>query len=242
MAEPRILVISVNENFDPNRSGGCSDVEMLGPFGQEIRMADERTNGDPMAGLDSTGGARTGMASQLLRNWQGSNKAALNELMPLIYAELHKLAASYLHRERAGHTFHPTDLVWEAYLRLVVGGPPASNDRVQFFAIAARTMRQILVDSARRRCASKRGSGRRPVTFDEAVAADRPEQLVELDDALIEGSKLDERKGRAIELYFYGSLTQDEIALALDIHVNTVSRDLRLGQAWIQTYLAVEGV
>lgn len=205
-------------------------------------MADERTNADPMAGLDSTGGARTGMVTLLLRDWQGGNKAALNELMPLIYAELHKLAASYLHRERAGHTFHPTDLVSEAYLRLVVGGPPASNDRVQFFAIAARTMRQILVDSARRRCASKRGSGRRPVTFDEAVAAaDRPEQLVELDDALIELSKLDERKGRAIELYFYGGLTQDEIALALDIHVNTVARDLRLGQAWIQTYLTVEG-
>ena len=203
-------------------------------------MADERANGDPMAGFDSTGGART--VTRLLRDWQGGNKAALDKLIPLIYTELHKLAASYMYRERAGHTFRPTDLVSEAYLRLVEGAPPASNDRVHFFAIAARTMRQILVDSARRRCASKRGSGRRPVTFDEAVAADRPEQLVELDDALIEGSKLDERKGRAIELYFYGSLTQDEIALALDIHVNTVSRDLRLGQAWIQTYLAVEGV
>jgi RNA polymerase sigma factor (TIGR02999 family) len=176
--------------------------------------------------------------SRLLHSWQAGDQAALDELMPLIYAELHKLATSYMRRERAGHTFRPTDLVSEAYLRLAAGGPLASNDRVHFFALAARTMRQILVDSARHRSASKRGGGERPATLDEAIAAeDRPEQLVALDDALSELSKHDARKARAIELYYYGGLTQDEIALVLEVHVNTVARDLRLGQAWLQTYV-----
>src|SRR5262245_25730443 len=148
-------------------------------------------------------GGESRTVTRLLRDWQGGDQAALDELMPLIYEELHKVAASYMQRERAGHTFRPTDLISEAYLRLVKGQPPVSNDRMHFFAIAARTMRQILVDSARYRCASKRGGGKRPVTFDEALeGADRPESLVALDDALVELAKHDQRKGRAIELYY----------------------------------------
>jgi RNA polymerase sigma factor (TIGR02999 family) len=185
-------------------------------------------------------GART--VTVLLRAWQGGDRSALDELMPMIYAELHKLAAGYMHRERPEHTLRPTDLVAEAYLRLAEGAPPASTDRVHFFAIAARLMRQILVDSARVRCAAKRGGGERPAPLDDAVpAADRPEALIALDDALIELARHDERKARAIELYYYGGLLQEEIALALGVHVNTVARDLRLGQAWIQTYLGARG-
>jgi len=183
-------------------------------------------------------GRSTGTVTRLLHAWQSGDKAALDEIMPLIYAELHKLAASCMYRERPGHTFRPTDLISEAYLRFVEGAPPALNDRVHFFAIAARIMRQILVDSARHRCALKRGGGERPLTLDEAIAAvARSEQLIMLDDALTELGKHDERKTRVIELYYYGGLTQDEIALALGVHVNTVARDLRLGQAWLQTHL-----
>ena len=191
--------------------------------------------------VDEKRSART--VTRLLRDWQGGDKSALDKLMPLIYAEFHKLAAGYMRRERPGHTFRPTDLISEAYLRLVEGGPPASNDRMHFYAIAARIMRQILVDSARHRRASKRGGGERPLALDESIAAaDRPEQLLALDDALTKLSKHDERKARAIELYYYGGLTQDEIAMTLDVHVNTVARDLRLGQAWLQTHLANERV
>jgi RNA polymerase sigma factor (TIGR02999 family) len=193
-------------------------------------------------------GKESGMAkvkrtvSRLLRDWQAGDRSALDELWPLIHGELHRRAARYLHRERAGHTLRPTELLSELYLRLVEQEPPASNDRIHFLAIAGRIMRQILVDSARHRCASKRGGGQRPVTFDEAIAAaDRPELLVELDDALIELARHDERAARVIELSYYCGLTQDEIALFLDVHINTVARDLRFGLAWIQTYLDARG-
>ena len=204
-------------------------------------MADETDEGDAMSGQSSA--ADRNRVTRLLRDWQAGEQRALDELVPLIYAELHKLAASHLRRERPGRTLQPTELVSEAYLRLVEGELPASMNRKTFFAIAARIMRQILVDSARRRCASKRGGGERPITLEETVAAvDRPELLVALDDQLLELSKHDERKARVIELYYYGGLTQEEIALELDVHVNTVARDLRLGQAWLQTRLMAEGI
>lgn len=176
--------------------------------------------------------------TQLLRGWSEGDQTALDELMPLVYDELHRLAAGYLRSERAGHTFRPTDLVSEAYLRLVDGGPLAWSDRAHFFGIAARAMRQILVDSARKRCASKRGGGERPVAFDDMqVAAERPEQLVALDDALSALARIDERKAKTVELFYFGGLTQDEIAAMHDVHVNTVARDLRLAEAWVNRYL-----
>src|SRR6185503_11193271 len=109
-------------------------------------------------------------------------------------------------------------------LRLAEGTQPELNDRVHFFAIAARTMRQILVDHSRKHNASKRGSGDRPITFDEGlVGGDRPEELLALDDALEALGKFDERKARAVELHYFGGLKQDEIAAVLDVHVNTVA-------------------
>ncbi len=177
----------------------------------------------------------------LLHEWRGGDREALGELMPLVYAELHRLAASYMRGERAGHTFRPTDLVSEAYLRLADAGQPDWNDRVHFFAIAARTMRQVLVDHARKRDAIKRGDGARPVTFDEAVIAmDRPDEMLALEEALAALEKLDERKARVIELHYFGGMKQDEIAEALGVHVNTVARDLRFSEAWIHRHLRGE--
>jgi RNA polymerase sigma factor (TIGR02999 family) len=183
-----------------------------------------------------TEGAKT--VTLLLRDWRAGDPSALDELIPLIYAELHKLAAGYMRGERVGHTLRPTDLVSEAYLRLVDASHPEWNDRVHFLAIAARTMRQVLVDHARKRNASKRGAGARPVTLDETLAAvERPEVMIELDEALSALEQFDERKARTIELHYFGGLTQAEVAQTLEVHVNTVGRDLRLAEAWLHQRL-----
>lgn len=174
----------------------------------------------------------------LLHEWRGGDEAAFGELMPLVYQELHKVAASYLRKERPGHTLRPTELVDEAYLRLAASEGMKVNDRVHFFGIAARVMRQILVDHARKHNAGKRGAGDAPVTFDDQlVHRDRPGDLVALDDALEALAKLDERKARAIELHYFGGLTHTEIAEVLGVHANTVNRDLQLGLAWIRREL-----
>jgi RNA polymerase sigma factor (TIGR02999 family) len=159
--------------------------------------------------------------------------------MPRVYDELHRLASSYLRRERPDHMLGPTALVSEAFLRLVGGGPSSWNDRVHFFAVAARHLRQILVDHARRRTAAKRGGRERPITFDENRVAgdDRPDELVALHDALTAFAKVDERKARVVEMHYFGGMKHDEIAAALGVHVNTVARDLRIAQAWLNREL-----
>ncbi len=177
----------------------------------------------------------------LLRDWQHGDKAAFDQLMPIVFTELHRIASRHLREEREGHTFRPTDLVSEAYLRLVGSEHPAWNDRVHFFAIAARTMRQILVDHARTRNAHKRGHGERPVTLDELVVSpERPGALIALDAALAELAAADERKARAIELHYFGGLTQNEIANLLELHVNTVARDLKFAEAWLHRHMTGE--
>jgi len=178
----------------------------------------------------------------LLRDWRHGDKGAFDELVPIVFAELHRIASRYLRDERPGHTFRPTDLVSEAYLKLVGGEHPEWNDRGHFFAIAARTMRQILVDHARMRNAAKRGAGERPATLDELAAAPgRPDAVLALDAALVELAKTDERKARVVELHYFGGLTQPEIAGVLDIHVNTVARDLKFAEAWIHRHMTHEG-
>ena len=179
-----------------------------------------------------------GTITVLLRAWRAGDRDALDALMPQIYRELHRLAEVFLRGERAGHTFSPTDLVSEAYLRLGSAQPDDWADRVHFFALAARAMRQLLVDHARRRVAAKRGGGQRPVTLDEQlVGTDRPDELLRLDEALDALAAEDERKARVVELHYFGGLTQSEIAAALEIHANTVARDLRFAQAWLQRHL-----
>ena len=174
--------------------------------------------------------------THLLRAWQRGDRAAFDQVAPMIYDELRRIAAFHMRGERPGHTFGPTDLISEAYLRLAGAETLEFKDRAHFFAIASRSMRQILVDHARKRCADKRGAGERPTELDETrVAIDRPWELVALDDALDELSKLDERKARVTELHYFGGLTQDEIATVCEVHVNTVARDLRLAEAWLRT-------
>jgi RNA polymerase sigma-70 factor (ECF subfamily) len=179
--------------------------------------------------------------TQLLRAWRDGERAALDEMVPLIHDELRRLATFHLRGERKDHTLRPTELISEAYLRLVGGSGFEFTDRVHFFAIASRVMRQILVDHARRRARGKRGGGVRPDPFDETrVGTDRPWELVALDAALEELAKFDERKARVIELHYFGGLTHEEIATVCSVHANTVARDLRLGEAWLRRQLRAD--
>jgi RNA polymerase sigma factor (TIGR02999 family) len=174
----------------------------------------------------------------LLQAWRAGDQSALDQLLPLIYDELHRLADRQLRIERPGHTFRPTDLVSEAYLRLTAGAPPDVANRAHFFAIAARSMRQILISHARRRFAAKRGSNATRVDLDDnLIAVDRGDDLLALDEGLTALSAFDERKARAVELHYFGGLTQEEIAAVFDVHVNTVARDLRLAAAWLHNHL-----
>jgi RNA polymerase sigma factor (TIGR02999 family) len=172
-----------------------------------------------------------------LRAWQDGDAAAFERLFGIVHAELHRLARARMRGERAQHTFSPTELVSEAFLRLA-GANVEWGDRTHFFAVAARIMRQILVDHARAKAALKRGGRARAVTFDEQlIAAERPEELIALDDALTALASVDERKAKVIELRYFAGMEHKEIAAALQVHVNTVARDLRLGEAWIHRHL-----
>jgi RNA polymerase sigma-70 factor (ECF subfamily) len=175
--------------------------------------------------------------TRLLNDWANGNQQALDELTPLVYRELRQLAASCLRKERDGHTLQPTALVHEAYLRLVNQKNPNWQSRSHFFGIAARLMRQILVDHARKRQALKR-IGRHISLYE---AGDFPREwsrdLVALDDGLNALEKLDPRKCKAIELRYFAGLSMDEIALALNLSAVTVRRDLRMAEAWLQNQI-----
>jgi RNA polymerase sigma-70 factor, ECF subfamily len=173
--------------------------------------------------------------THLLVAWKGGNNDALNTLMPLVYGELRRIAASHLRRERPGHTLQPTALIHEAYLRMVQSRQPQWEDRIHFFGIASRVMRNILVDSARRSRAQKRGGGAIVDAEDvDGVAAQRDLDLLRLDDALNTLAELDERKCRAIEMKYFGGLSREEIAGALGTSPATVGRELRLAEAWLR--------
>lgn len=189
---------------------------------------------------DATAVSSGNQVTSLLRAWRAGDEGALEQLVPLVYAELRRLADREMRRERVGHTFRPTDLVSEAYLRLSEGTAPELNDRAHFFAVAVRYMRQVLVDHARHHAAEKRGARAHRVTLDEsiAVAVDQAEELIALDDALRALAEQDPRKAQVVELHYLGGMTQEEIALVLDVHVNTVARDLRFAAAWLGRALA----
>jgi RNA polymerase sigma factor (TIGR02999 family) len=171
----------------------------------------------------------------LLRAWRQGDQAAFDEVAPLIYDELRRIAAAHLRAERPGHTFSPTDLISEAYLKLAGDAGLEFHDRAHFFAIASRNMRQILVDHARKRCRHKRGAGDAPIDLDETIlATDRPWELIALDEALEALAKLDPRKAQVVELHYFGGLSHDEIAAICEVHVNTVARDLRFSEAWLR--------
>lgn len=171
--------------------------------------------------------------TQLLRKWADGNQSALEALTPLVYTELRRLAESYLRREEPGHSLQPTLLVHETYLRLVDQRPPDWENRSHFYGVAARLMRQILVDHARQRQAGKRAG--RKVALEEIVTLhhERSADLIALDEALRVFERIDPRKCKAVELRYFGGLSMEEIAQALNVSLVTVRRDLRAAEAWL---------
>ena len=171
--------------------------------------------------------------TQLLHEWREGHQAALDQLIPLVYDELHRLAGHYLKSERPSHTLQATALVNEAYLRLVVVDVPW-QDRTHFFSVAARLLRRILVDHAKSHRRAKRGGRHIRVTLSESLAPLEPDQdIIELDASLESLARFDERKSQIIELHFFGGLTYDEISEAVRISPATVHRELRLAKAWL---------
>jgi RNA polymerase sigma factor (TIGR02999 family) len=178
--------------------------------------------------------------TRLLDDWSRGNRGALDALIPLVHAELHALARRYLGRERPGHTLQPSALVNEVYLRLVGERTMKWQNRAHFLAVTAQLMRFILVDHSRRRRYPKRGGGRIRIALDEtlAIAPERSEELVALDEALTRLAALDERKSRIAELRYFAGLSVEETAEALSVSVATVMRDWRLTKAWLQRELS----
>ncbi len=175
----------------------------------------------------------------LLRRWRGGDEGALDALMPLVYNELRRLAARCMNSERPGHTLRATELVHEAYMRLVSADIGWQN-RAHFYAVAARVLRRILVEYARSHNRQKRGGGEEHIPLHEAIMVG-PEAaaiVLGLDDALERLAALDLRKSEVVQLLFFGGLTYDETAVALDISPATVHRELKLAKAWLHRELA----
>jgi RNA polymerase sigma factor (TIGR02999 family) len=172
----------------------------------------------------------------LLLRWSRGDQAALGQLMPVVYDELHKLAHSYLRRERPGHTLQPTALINEAYLRLIKQDFPEWQSRRHFYGVAAQLMRQILVEYARKHTADKRGGGAQKFSLDEALtfSDEKAAELVALDEALVALAKFDERKVRIVEMRYFGGLSLEETAGALNISVATIGHEMRLARAWLR--------
>jgi len=180
--------------------------------------------------------------TQLLIEWSAGNRALLDELMPHVYDELRRLARRHLQRERPGHTLQTTALVHEAYLRLIDQNRVEWQNRAHFFAIAARVMRRILLMHARKKQAAKRGGGAPHLSLDEGaiVSGEQAEELIALDDALQRLEQMDERLGRVVECRYFGGLTIDETAEALDVSPATVKRDWRTAKAWLHRVLRAD--
>src|SRR5579863_2777271 len=178
------------------------------------------------------------LVTRLLKEWGSGNKAALDELMPVVYEQLRKLASICLRSERPDHTLRATALVHEAYLRLV-DADVAWQDRVHFFAVSARLLRRILVDHARATRRQKRGGGAETISLDEAimVGPQSTSGMVELDMALQRLAAHDQRKSDIVELLCFGGLTYDEAASALDISPTTIHRELKMAKAFLHREL-----
>ncbi len=193
-----------------------------------------------LAGHDLTG---------LLIEWREGDRAALGRLTPLVYDEIRRIAHRYVQREREGHTLQTTALVNEAYLRLAGKQQINWQNRAHFFAVTAQVMRHILIDYARRRHYVKHGGEAQRIAFDEALATEeavlmtkpRAAELLALDEALDELAKLDPRKSQVVELRYFGGLSLDETAEALEISPMTVRRDWRVAKAWLFRRMKDEG-
>jgi RNA polymerase sigma factor (TIGR02999 family) len=180
-----------------------------------------------------------GTTTDLLVAARGAGDGALERLLPVVYDELRRLAASYLKKEAHGHTLQPTALAHEAWLRMVDATRVDWRDRAQFLAIAARMMRHVLVDHARAKKAAKRGGGQERVTMVDAAAPAGASALdvLDVDDALEELGRMDPRKARVVELRFFGGLTEQEAAHALGVSATTVEDDWRFARAWLHRRL-----
>jgi RNA polymerase sigma factor (TIGR02999 family) len=185
-------------------------------------------------------GPRSKDVTTLLQEWSDGNRQSLDELMPLVYSELRRLAKRHLRAESPGNTLQTTALVHEAYLKLVDQRRARFEDRDHFFAVTSQLIRRILVSHARHLRASKRGGGQTMVAFDESVALPgaKDMDLVALDDALEDLSQLDPQQGRIVELRFFGGLTLESTARVLGISKSTVSRDWNLARAWLHHELS----
>ncbi|MEM8815994.1 MAG: sigma-70 family RNA polymerase sigma factor [Pseudomonadota bacterium] len=177
--------------------------------------------------------------TKLLQDWRAGDAAALEQLTPLVYDDLRRIAARHLKTERPGHTLQVTALVNEAFVRLS-DADVAYEDRAHFIAIAARMMRRILTDYGRARRSQKRGGAEQPVTLHEEIARPTSEpgaDIVDLDEALTKLAEFDERKSDILVLHYFGGMTYDETAAAIGVSPATVDRDLRLAKAWLANEL-----
>ena len=178
--------------------------------------------------------------TQMLREWSDGDRAALEELMPLVYDELHKQAALFLRRERSDHTLQTTALIHETYLKLIDQRDVNWESRTHFFAIAANLMRRILVDYARAKHREKRGGDAVRLTLDKAeleISKEKSIDLMALDEALTRLESFDERQSRIVELRYFGGLTLEETADALKVSRATVAADWNMAKAWLHREL-----
>ena len=174
--------------------------------------------------------------TQLLVTWGNGDQAALDQLMPLVYSELHRLAHRHIKKERPGHTLQTSALLNEAFLRLVDQRDVQWQGRAHFFSIAAQMMRRILVDYARSRRFAKRGGDAQQISFDEELVVSRQlsADVLQLHDSLNELANIDERKSKIVELKFFGGLSIEETAEVLGVSPGTVMRDWTLAKAWLR--------
>lgn len=184
--------------------------------------------------------ARADDVTRLLNEWSGGDRAALDALIPLVHQELRRVAARHLRRERSDHTLQATALVNEAYLRLADQRNTHWQNRLQFYAVASRLMRRILIDHARRRQAARRGSAPHRIELEDADLPGRgPDfDLLALDEALDALALQDERQARMVEMRYFGGLSVEETAEALQVSASTVKSDWRLARAWLRRFLA----
>jgi RNA polymerase sigma-70 factor, ECF subfamily len=178
--------------------------------------------------------------TELLAEWREGNQSALDELYPLVYDELHRLARRYMSRERKDHTLQTTALINEAYVRLVDQKNVNWANRSHFFAISAQIMRRILIDHARRHAYAKRGGGAQQVSLEEvaAIVPNQGRELVRLDEALKTLAERDPRRSQVVELRYFGGLNNEEIAGVLHVSENTVTRDWNMARAWLYQQLS----
>ena len=184
----------------------------------------------------------TSDVTRLLQAWSDGDPAALDELLPVVYRELHHQAERYMRNQSPGHTLQATALVNEAYLRLAGREPIEWKSRAHFFGVAAKAMRSILVDHARARQASKRGGGVAPVTLaDAGQSGGQPVEVLELDETLKRLAELDPRKASLVELRWFGGLSIEEAAEVLSVSTATAKREWRTARAWLRRELSPDG-